>query len=288
MWKPHEKILVRRTGALGDVLLTTPVVHRLRNELGPGAIIDVETACPQAYEGNPHVNKLHVHVRDNKDYDKVYDLNLVYERSPKQHIVDSYFQHVFGDTNGAKRVVFGIDPPPPRKLAKASKVVTLHATRSWPSRTLPESFWNDVALKLIDTGYQPVFLGGGGDYGGPDHPQSVSMVNRTPLRETVNLIAASCCFIGSDSALLHFAGATDVPIVGIFTSVKSQYRMPYRKNILGWLAFAAEPKLSCYGCLEDVPAPATTLGCKFNTNECTQVIYAADVISKALFLMEQV
>ena len=46
-------ILVRRTGAFGDVIDTTPVVRRLRQE-NPDAEIDVDTQYPHVFLNSPH------------------------------------------------------------------------------------------------------------------------------------------------------------------------------------------------------------------------------------------
>ena len=43
-----KKILVSRRGALGDVIMTTPIVRRLRQE-NPNAIIDIKTNYPDIY-----------------------------------------------------------------------------------------------------------------------------------------------------------------------------------------------------------------------------------------------
>ena len=47
------RILVRRTGAFGDVICTTPVVRRLRQE-NPDSEIDVDTQYPQVFLNSPH------------------------------------------------------------------------------------------------------------------------------------------------------------------------------------------------------------------------------------------
>ena len=37
-----------------------------------------------------------------------------------------------------------------------------------------------------------------------------------------------------DSGLLHLAGTTDVPIIHLGSSIKPEFRMPYRGNRQGW------------------------------------------------------
>lgn len=273
-------VLVHRAGALGDVLLTTPIVAQLREMLGPDARIDVETGCPQAYENNPHVSS--VNQSNGVQYDRIIDLDMAYENNPSTHIVEAYYIQAFGHTEGHKRVVFGIEPPAPRELAIKSRIVTLHATRSWPSRAIPEGFWDQLVAGLLGLGYQVEFIGHGGDYRGPNIGGTdgalTSFVGGLSLRETANHIAASCAFVASDSALLHLAGATDTPIIGLFTSVKAEYRLPWRQGVMGLRCAAVTPRgLECYGCLADERG-RTSLVCKRGDNICATMLDHEDVI----------
>ena len=69
-------ILVRRTGAFGDVIDTTPVVRRLRHE-NPDAEIDVNTQYPRVSLNSPH----RVGLKRDIAYDRVIDLNMAFERN---------------------------------------------------------------------------------------------------------------------------------------------------------------------------------------------------------------
>lgn len=53
------KILLWKIGALGDIVMTTPLVRQLRRAL-PGASIDYLTGqrCTSALEGNPHIDRI--------------------------------------------------------------------------------------------------------------------------------------------------------------------------------------------------------------------------------------
>lgn len=273
-------ILVRRAGALGDVLLTTPIVAKLRESYGPDALIDVETGCPQAYDANPHVSR--VNPTDGRNYDFIIDLDMVYENNPRCHIVDAYAQHAFGRTDFNKRIVFGIEPPPPKELIRHSNVVAIHAARGWPSRTIHESTWDQVTAELLNEGYKVQFVGAGNDYAGPPiHGTDgavVSMVGKLSLRGTANHIAASVCLVAADSSLLHLAGCTNTPIVGVFTSVRAEYRLPYREDVLGLKCQVVQPPgLNCYGCLAD-EIGRTSLQCKFGTNACVDKIRPDDIV----------
>ena len=270
------RILLRRSGALGDVLCATPVIRALRETYGRYAEIIVETGCHQALVGNPDVTGVFSPGAAPGPFDRAIDLDLAYERRPTRHIVDAYLEEA-NLTSRSKRIAFGISPPPPKALIAQDRLVTIHAARSWSSRTMPDDFWNEVILGLVERKFNPLLIGGGADFA--HHTWAGSAVGQTNLRETAELIAASCCLICSDSAMLHLAGATDTPIVGLFTSVRSAYRIPYRHGELGWKVVALEADVPCRGCLADYPPPVTNMSCRHGTDACVRAIQPADVLA---------
>lgn len=280
---------MRRAGAIGDVLLTTPIVHRLR-KLYPEAEIDVETHCPQVFEGNPHIGA----VRNNMPawmYDKIIDLNMAYESHPDMHIGDAYSIAAFGDPEiGRGRVVFGIDPPPPRAMAVDSKIAVIHGTRSWPSRAMPDAWYENLITGLLSQGFKISVIGGGGDFRPQPREGVFSLVSQTSLREAANEIASAAVAILSDSSMLHFAGCTETPIVGLFTSVKAQYRLPFRNGAYGWNCTAITPRqldgtpLECYGCHALTPG-RTWLACSRNDNICATSLRVDDAVIAAQMMM---
>jgi ADP-heptose:LPS heptosyltransferase len=278
------RILVRRTGALGDVLCATPVLRYLRDWYGRDAQIVVETGCPEALLGNPHVSTVLLPGRATGGFHRVIDLDLVYESKPTAHIVDAYFDHAgIPRDYKHKRVIFGIEPPPPPELIREDRLVTIHAAKSWPSRSLPSDFWVEAAFLLAAREYRVLFIGAGSDFkaDGVTSPFIGSAVGQTSLRETANLIASSMCLLCSDSSLLHLAGATDTPIVGLFTSVRAKYRVPYRHGERGWRVKALEADVPCQGCLETLPAPATSLSCRYGTDACIYT-FRPDIVVEAI------
>lgn len=268
------KILVRRQGALGDVLCITPVLARLRAEM-PGAMIAVETAYPQIFYG------MDLHSPDElSGWDRDINLNLAYERRPNMHVVDAYFEEAFGDQAGVKTLVYK-----PAANWASGQGVLIHAALSWPSRTFTHAFWDNVAAKLAADGLRPVFIGNGGDYGGPDF--AVNAVGKLSLDQSVALISKAKALIGSDSSMLHFAGTTETPIVGLYTCARAAYRLPYRHGVLGWNAIGLEPDLSCIGCLARMPVPSTNVGCERGDNICSRSINPEAVIEAVQALLAQ-
>lgn len=270
------KILVKRQGALGDVLCITPVLARLRKEF-PSATIAVETGHPQALSNNPHIDH---GVNLSGDPDAwVISLDLAYERQPKKHIVCAYLDEAFNNWEGDKTLVYRFNAH-----WASEQGAIIHAAASWPSRSFTREFWDDVARKLVKRGLQPVFVGSGGDYHGPDF--ATHAVGRLTLDQVAALTAKAKVFIGSDSALLHFAGCTDTPIVGLYTCARAKYRMPWRNGVLGSNMIGLEPALDCIGCLERMPVPSTNVSCERGDNICSRSIQPDAVVRAAEQLLD--
>ena len=265
------RIMVRRTGALGDVVLTTPVIRRLRRE-NPDAEIAVSTAYPAIFRDSPHrliVNPVTF------DPDQVIDLNLAYERSPSMHIVEAYMIAAFGDIGepvDRRQELFGIGNW--RPFTTKMRTVAVHAARAgWRNRTLPWATWATVVRLLRERGFWPILVGTDRDRI-PGVDCTSCMV--PDIHVQARLIAGCVCFVGSDSGLLHVAGATNTPIVGVFTCARPEYRLPFRGDCL-----AVVPDLPCIGCLERQPVPATTEACERGDLACVGAV-SADAIADAV------
>ena len=274
MTQPH--FVLRRTAALGDVVLATPVLRRLRQE-NPLAKITVQTAYPDVFANNPACDVLLSPGAPVHPAATLIDLDMAYERLPRMHIVDAYLTHVFGDC---------MQPPPPemfvlRKMPRAPKLIAVHATNAgWRNRTLPREVWRDVVLALQADGYSVVLVGTERDrLDGVD----CSTFYLPHLQAQAALIASCALFVGSDSGLLHVAGAVGTPVVGVFTCAAPEYRMP-RNGLPG---AAVWPTLDCVGCLHDRLPPVTTEFCARGDNACVRAVTAHGIVDAVRSVLTQ-
>lgn len=281
-----KNILVRRTGALGDVVLTTPVIRRLRRE-NPDARISIETMYPDVFRNSPHsvmaspyeggLMRL-MHPPKPIVWDRTIDLDLAYERRPTMHIVDAYMVEAFGDPGlpeDSCQEMF----PGDLHCAMPPRAIAVHAAvAGWQNRTLPRLTWMAVVMRLKAAGFFPVLVGTERD-SLPGRPICASF-HSTDITAQMALIKSCCAFIGSDSGLLHVAGATDTPIVGVFTCALPQYRMPRRPRTT-----AVRPELECQGCLHRRPAPVTTEDCERGDRACIQAISADQIMDAFRYLV---
>ena len=269
------KILVNRQGAGGDVLMTTPIIRQLRAQ-HPLAVIDfaVNQQHSAYVVNNAHINTIH-RVKPNEvmiaDYDRYYDLDLVYESDPKRHAVHAYANSVFGHHDfDLSLELFTTDQD--RELARQFKYtvsgpnyIVLHMRRwPWPSRNLPENFWRQIIdylqaktdLTIVQVGSQnePFFAG----------KKLIDTRGHFTVHELREVIANAKCYLGTDSAPAHVAATTDTPMVVLYTSVRSEYRQPLQPKT--YIPIAAD--IDCYGCHTEYPAPCTQFICHRGDLEC--------------------
>lgn len=270
----RKTIILSRQGALGDVLLTTPITRRLKAE---GYDVIVGTDCPEAYYNNTDVKKL---IKWNTSYssehrDRLEDLDGCYETLPARHIIDAYSLQVFEDTKTPHEIVYNVSE---KSLEKMRNLVTkdyvaIHAAQSWENRTWKKSYWYELILELFDIhNTKVVVVGSKKDATFPAEARVLDTVGKFSLDETAAIIKLSKAFIGTDSALLHIAQAVKTPSIGIFTCAKAEYRTTG--------ALAVVPDIDCYGCLADEPTPATYCGCRRGDFKCLEIITPEMVLEK--------
>lgn len=263
-------VVVRRTGALGDVVLTTPVIRHIRAELGPEATIIVETTYSSVFSHSPHKVESLLFSGDRPRGTTLIDLDLAYELRPKMHIVAAYSEVLeaagFPPIPEDRRLQ---EMFPNQRISFGEPTVAVHAARSWENRTLPTTFWLDTTSLLRQVGYRVVFVG-------TDRDQLTGPHCNQSLNYTAGMLARCAAFLGSDSSLLHVAAAVGCPVVGLFTSVRPEYRMP-----LGGPGVALIPAgLPCWGCLERALVPTTNLKiCERGDTACIWRFNPAEVVT---------
>ena len=284
------RILVRRSGALGDVVLTTPIIRRLRRE-NPDAEIGVQTAFTGVFQNSRHritvtnQNPLPYPWTPDGGLDRLIDLDLAYEKRPTMHIVQAYMQEAFGDSGEPddlhQEMAFGKVEP----WGGPRRVVAVHAAKAgWRNRTLPEATWLKVVKMLQDEGCFPILVGSMKD--ALPNARAASFHSGDIMQQAA-MISRCRCFIGSDSGLLHVAGATNTPIVGVFTSVMPAYRLPWREGVHGFHCASVMPNLDCVGCTGRQPAPITVETCERGEIVCTGMVSAEEIVEASLRLMDE-
>ena len=261
------KIGIRMTGAFGDVLASTPVVKRLRSE-NPDAEIIVETAHPYAYGGNPHVTGVCLAL---PPVDRLIDLNPSHRLWPGWHIVDGYMKIAFGDAEGDKTIVFARDVDATFDVP----TIAVHPNVSWRNRTLAPEWWGSLVVNLRDAGYRVVSLGTGIDHDLSPWGAEDTRDKLLPSQQAA-VIEASAAFVCFASGLLVMAGATEAPVVSMWTISRPELDLNFRHGSIWWNSTAIRAAVPCFGCRETLP-PATYIDCKLGHYDCVRAFDAGEV-----------
>ena len=270
-----DRIVVRRGGARGDVIMTTPVVRALRKKY-PKSHIVISTACPDVYQGNPDINEVTVQGPPLRKTDLVYNLDMAYENRPDVHPMQSYAdicdvkledwrpQLYPGDTS---RILAE------QRMPSGPRYAIIHPgiIPGWAGRQWPHQRFREVVAKLKTRGYKTIVIGSDGtpDVGSDLDYRNVAFAHMVALMERAQL------FVGLDSMPFHVAQACDVPAVALFGCVDPELRIAPGARALGVVAKG----VGCLGCHSWLPAPRTvTASCMRNTNACMENLLGDDVL----------
>lgn len=273
-----KSVLFRRGGALGDVIMTTPIVRAYKEKF-PFARIAFATRYPFVFENNPDVAEvidLGSGTVTPSAFDEFYDLDLAYEKKPAISVVRAYAEAVGVPTNGHRPKLYAAAP-----AKKEPKLAVFHAERivGWPGRNAPVSAFRYAAESLKRRGFRIVEIGNSASL-----PGAAEYI-KTTFSELCSLISSATLFVGHDSAPFHVAQAYNVPAVVPFGAVRPELR-----GYSGKVFPVVVPGLECLGCHHIQAAPRTTQNCLRSKPVCMDLIsgtYFEVAIARALKEVEQ-
>jgi ADP-heptose:LPS heptosyltransferase len=209
----EKRILIRRLGARGDVLLLTPALRALQ-EKWPQAEIQLQTKCPTMLTGMPGIKM----AMESKSYfDYFYDLDLSYEKRPDVHIVQAYAdalevqlprQWTIEMFPSEKDEAWGL------RKSRGMKVALIHAgTTTWPGKNWSLDRMEQVVKHLKAQGFFTIAVG---DEHSPSINCDDSVAGKTSPQQLYALAKHASLFVGLDSMPQHVASAANVPSAIMF------------------------------------------------------------------------
>jgi len=234
-----RSMLIRRTGANGDVLMASAILPALKKKW-PRSTITFWTGCEQVLYGNPYIDKI-VNVNPKEPFDYVINLDLAYEYHPNWPILKSYAFEAGVPVEDCKAYMA---TKPVRQMLPPKPYIVMHAKREegfgWVGRNWKGDRFMEIAALLRRDGHRIVVVGGPNDW---LLPCDLDMRGKTNPQELATVMKEAAFFVGMDSMPMHMAQIFDVPGVVFFGSIKPELRLTGSK-----LHPINADQLPCIGC----------------------------------------
>lgn len=216
-------VIIKRTGAMGDVIMTEPVLHYyflrgynvVLDTLDPFYLLFQQHYFPiySKYQIPACLNKLEI------------NLDMAYEEIPKQNHLKSYYEKC-GITDGTIRNPI-LHFPTAKQNKLFNKYVIVHTDeREQPYRNIYGINWEEIALLLQGYGYTVLQVGAN------THKKikGAIEINTNSHWMLLSVVGAADLFIGIDSGISHIASSFNVPSIIFFGSVSPKVIHPDLSN----------------------------------------------------------
>lgn len=273
-----NRIVVKRTHALGDAILATPVVRALKNKFPASTLVAV-TKHTEVFVNNPYADIVAQPSFTPTDDDIIIDLDNQYEMRPNLHIIEAYSIAARTELFDARAELF-LDRwnylPIAKEIKarnwhdKVKKVVAIHMAATSPDRVWPSHYWIELIKSILsDETTGVVVVGAKNDWqiNQVHHGHLIQLVGKTTLRETAAAIAMSDIMVAPDSGMIHVAAAVGTRGVGLFGMADPDKRLPLNGSMVG-----IQADIECKGCLHLQPPPVTSPRCIKGNAVCYEMI----------------
>jgi len=219
-----EHIILKRTGAMGDVIMMEPVIDYFYKK-GYQVVLDTQAQYMGLFRRYPHKIKF-ISELNPKIVANTIDLDMSYENNPKQLALRSYYD-TCGITGGEirnSRLYFNLPP----EQALFQNYVVIHCDDTGiPHRNVNGVNWEIVVDFLNAEGYNVIQIGKN------THEAIKGAIQfNTPTEQMLLLLLKGAeLFIGADSGCAQIAVALGIPSVIFFGSVNPEYRYANFDNI---------------------------------------------------------
>lgn len=237
--------------AIGDTICSTPVIKKLYESYNSKIFVISEYI--ELFQNNPYVHKCYTPNSLNLDFIKktsIYHNSFTGIGKKNQRGVECKHNNIDIRQFHAIQLGFMLSPhemecffnPEPYEEIEnlPDKYVLIHPVQNWPSRTWSADKWMLLTEMLNSQNISVVSIGKDSSETGffnikkPTFnfkiTNGLNLMNQTTLSQTWHLMERSLCFITMDSGLLHIAGTTDCNIIHLGSSIKPEFRRPYRNG----------------------------------------------------------
>ena len=235
---------------LGDLLCATPTIKKISEAYGQKIV--VLSKMPELFKFHPNVEGSYKTTSIDWGYmnsnyimhNSFYNVGKKNERGVeyKHNVCDIRQFHAIhlGFMLGKDEMECYFRPITEYNLPLPEKFVVIHSVQTWESRTWSAANWMKLTERLNELGYSVVSIGKDSSEKGffnVNKPvfnfeieKGLNLMNKTTISDCWNIMNKAQCVITMDSGMLHLAGTTDTPIIHLGSSIKPEFRAPYRKG----------------------------------------------------------
>lgn len=273
--KIKPKVLFNRRGALGDVLMLTPLIKRFYEERNGECEIYILTLHEHLFSNNPYVAQTFNKLENTMSFDLVFNLNGSYEKNNDRHVLDAYEDLVFGCRSEQRFCELYPDYRDNNYvdslMSNIGDFIVLHMRAisrlsDQKAKNITREIWLQIIVNIFNNSKVKILqIGGPEDLFFGDNDRLIDLRQSLTTQQIKLLCERANCFIGSDSGPAHIAACTEVPMVVLYTIAPVEYFLPERK-IGTTLPIKAD--IECQGCLRNIKY-GEGLNCKRDM-QCTK------------------
>lgn len=241
--------------AIGDLICATPTIRKL-SQIYKSPIV-VISKHPYIFKNLPYVDEsLHFNDFTENELKENYNLHKSFFLLGKRDSQGVEFKHAMCDlrqfhakdlgfllTNGEMSCDYYPENNSSIDMFNLpEKYIVIHPSKTWDSRTWDQKNWQLLCDSLLKLNIFIVSIGKNDKeesiyYSNNNKPifnlnikNGIDLTNKTTLDQSWHIINKACCVVTMDSGILHLAGTTDTHIVQLGSSIKPEYRAPYRNG----------------------------------------------------------
>ncbi len=214
----REVVIIKRTAAFGDIIMCEPLIDYYSKQ-GYRVYLDTSPDFFQVFAHYSHIVKHISELKKGTKITKTIDLDMSYERTPKQLVLKSYYDAAGvtdGEIRNSRLFLHHLDNEP-----LFEKYVVIHADETgMPHRNINGIQWFKILEFLQKQGFNVIQVGRRKSKVIPGAIQ----FNAATKHMMMFLIKGASMFIGLDSGLAQVAVGFSIPSVIFFGSVNPAYR----------------------------------------------------------------
>ena len=237
--KPIKLALM--SNGLGDVVMGLGAAHAL-HDAGYRVSITAQERYHEIIRLCPYVYSVSETNRENEIW------TCAWNYLQPRHQIDEYLSMCGLDlttvSNKSKSVDLLVSPTVINNMAlkyPGKNRIIIHTACSSNSRKWPKEYWQSLVDRFVLAGIEVISIGKNtypwAGFSGVDTLVGVVEEFNTSIEESIALLNQCKLLISSDSSPIHLAGATECGILGLFSVMSPEFRLPFRHGELGWNAF---------------------------------------------------